>query len=79
MIWFFERQCSRLHYEIRRQIDGPDYELVITGPDGRQEIERYTDAATVVERSRMLQSSLTEQGWERPQVGPRSSLRTGAH
>ena len=36
MIWFFERHRARLHYEIRRQSDGPAYELVITFPDGHK-------------------------------------------
>jgi hypothetical protein len=75
MIWFFERQRARLHYEIRRETDGPAYELVITHPDGRQEIERYEDPAAIAERSALLQSSLTEDGWQAPpmRVRPRAS------
>ena len=48
MVWFFERQQSRLHYEIRRQSDGDDYELVINWPDGRQEVERYSECGTLI-------------------------------
>ena len=44
MIWFFERQQSRLHYEVRHQTDGHAYELVITHPDGRQDIELFSIA-----------------------------------
>jgi hypothetical protein len=71
MIWFFERHESRLHYEIRRQTDGPDYELVITFPDGRQEIERYAEPSAVTARSIRLERALMDQGWEPPPVGPR--------
>ena len=66
MLWFFERQQSRLHYEIRHQTDGHDYELVITHPDGRQEVEHYADAAALHERSLRLEHSLIKDGWQRP-------------
>ena len=71
MLWFFEKHDCRLHYEIRRATDGPDYELVITHPDGRQEIERYREAAAVLERSARLQDSLTRAGWRPPRLRPR--------
>jgi hypothetical protein len=66
MIWFFERQRDRLHYEIRRQPDGPDYELVVTHPDGRQEVERFSDSGALLDRSSVLQHTLTAEGWEPP-------------
>lgn len=71
MIWFFEKHQSRLHYEIRRQTDGPEYELVITHPDGRQEVERYREPAEVLERSTRLQDSLIEEGWRPPRIRSR--------
>jgi hypothetical protein len=74
MVWFFERQESRLHYEIRRQSDGDDYELVINWPDGRQEVERSTECGSLFERSSMLESRLTEQGWVPPQTRVRPGL-----
>jgi hypothetical protein len=64
MLWFFSRQDSRLHYEIRRQTDSEDFEIVITHPDGRQEVERYGDAKKLLNRSIELQNSLKEQGWQ---------------
>lgn len=76
MIWFFERRRARLHYEIRRQTDGPNYELVITLPDGRQQIERYVDAAAVTERSISLERSLTADGWAPPTAGNRPWSRS---
>jgi hypothetical protein len=73
MLWFFQKHHARLHYEIRRQTDGLDYELVITFPDGRQEIERFPDAEAVVQRSLALQHSLAQAGWRPPR--PQRSLR----
>ena len=75
MIWFFERHQDRLHYEIRHQTDGPDYELVITHPDGRQDIERFSDPAALVERSSRLQVTLSVAGWQAP--APKSRPRQG--
>jgi hypothetical protein len=66
MIWFFERQDARLLYEIRRQADGDDYELVVTFPDGRQEVEKFEDALALAERSKRLQDTLRAQGWAPP-------------
>jgi hypothetical protein len=66
MIWFFERQTSRLLYEIRRQVDGHDYELVVTFPDGKQEVEKFKDAISLIERSHRLQESLRAEGWAPP-------------
>ena len=66
MIWFFERQESRLLYEIRRQADGDDYELVVTFPDGRQEVEQFRDPHALIERSQRLQDALRAQGWQPP-------------
>jgi hypothetical protein len=66
MIWFFERQDAKLLYEIRRQADGDDYELIVTFPDGRQEVEKFEDANTLIERSQNLQEALRAQGWAPP-------------
>jgi hypothetical protein len=69
MLWFFEKRRARLHYEIRRQTDGPDYELVITFPDGREEIERFSNPDAIVERSLALQLTLVKAGWQPPTAG----------
>jgi hypothetical protein len=66
MLWFFERDAARLLYEIRRQLDGDDYELVLTFPDGRQEVEKYSDPHSLIERSHRLQETLRNQGWAPP-------------
>jgi len=80
MLWFFERDAARLLYEIRRQVDGDDYELVLTFPDGRQEVEKYQDAHALIERSQRLQETLRKQGWSPPSVrvpGPRTPPSAG--
>ena len=63
MLWFFSRHEAHLHYEIRRQSDNDDFEIVITHPDGRQEVERYSDPRHLLQRSVDLQSSLKAEGW----------------
>ena len=73
MIWFFERQEARLRYEVRGQSDGPAYELVITFPDGRQEVERFADSNAIARRSLRLERALIDAGWEPPPVGARSA------
>ena len=75
MIWFFERHEARLLYEIRRQVDGDDYELVVTFPNGRQEVERFKDAHDLIERSQRLQDALRAEGWQPPSSVRASSSR----
>jgi hypothetical protein len=74
MIWFFERQDSRLRYEIRRQTDGHGYELVVTGPDGSQAVERYADSLSLVQRAQALDQALCAEGWHVP-VPPGRTMR----
>lgn len=73
MIWFFERQQARLSYEIRRATEGTEYELVITHPDGSQQVEAFTDAALLMERSVRLRDALLTQGWRVPDARTRQS------
>ena len=73
MIWFFERHDARLLYEIRRQADSDDYELVVTFPDGRQEVEHYADPHALIERSQRLQDMLRAQGWVSPSTARASN------
>jgi hypothetical protein len=76
MIWFFERHDARLLYEIRHQADGHDYELVVTFPDGSQEVEQFADPHALIERSQRLQDSLRAQGWEPPSSARAAAPRT---
>jgi len=76
MIWFFERQQRRLHYEVRRQADGEGYEIVISHPDGRLETERYADTEELLRRTAVLQITLIDEGWSAPSPGIRSTGRS---
>jgi hypothetical protein len=66
MLWFFERQQAKLHYEIRREIDGPRYELAITHPDGREEVEVFADPGDALARAECLRHNLSAAGWQPP-------------
>ena len=75
MLWFFEREDARLHYEVRRKSDGDEFELVITASDGRQRIEQFRDAGDVEARSRQLQERLRAEGWRAPATVGRGRQR----
>jgi hypothetical protein len=66
MFWFFERQNSRLHYEVRRQTDGDNFELVITHPDGHLAVEQFGDPLSLSARMQQLQCTLRAEGWRPP-------------
>jgi hypothetical protein len=66
MLWFFERQKSRLHYEVRRHTHGDDFELVITHPDGHQDVEQIADSRLLDDRMQQLQRRLRADGWQPP-------------
>ena len=68
MLWFFRKQNARVQYEIRRESDGDDFELVMTREDGREQIEKFADARAVVERSQLLHDSLIASGWRPPET-----------
>jgi hypothetical protein len=75
MLWFFEKEEARLHYEIRREPNGQRIELVITWPDGREQVEAYDDPADVLARSEILQHRLAETGWQAPATRARFRSR----
>jgi hypothetical protein len=66
MLWSFERAGEQLHCEIRREGEGPGYELIVTHPDGSQRMERFEDAAALISRTLVFQQELIEEGWRSP-------------
>ncbi|HET9266467.1 MAG TPA: hypothetical protein VFO14_25695 [Vicinamibacterales bacterium] len=72
MLWFFERKQKRLRYEIRREMQGPSYELVITHPDGREEVETFPDPSAALARSEHLRRALVDAGWQSPPAKSRA-------
>jgi len=63
MFWFFERAGARLHFELRQDTNGRSFELVVTWPDGRQEVERFDETRGLVRRSCALRTELIDDGW----------------
>lgn len=63
MIWFFDREGQRLRYEIRRTDAEDGYELVVTYPDGRQDVEKMIEPSHLLKRCAELAESLKGEGW----------------
>jgi hypothetical protein len=66
MIWFFARNGEHLRCEIRPQIEGDRYDLVITLSDGSEEVESYTNSRRLSQRTAELERTLRGQGWDGP-------------
>jgi len=66
VIWFYERKGEHLRCEIRQQIEGDRFALVVTLPDGTERIEMFDDSYALNRRSRELEKMLTEKGWNGP-------------
>lgn len=64
MIWFFDRNGQRLRYEIRRNGVSDAYELAVTFPDGRTEVERMEEPSDLLKRCAELAEDLKEEGWQ---------------
>jgi hypothetical protein len=63
MMWFYERGAERLHCEMRQELDGTAFELVIKWPDGHVETETYRDQARILRRWCELDRAWQAQGW----------------
>ena len=66
MIWFFERQGDHLRCEVRTQIEGDRFDLVITHPDGTETVESFTDDKELNRRTLELQARWHREGWNGP-------------
>jgi len=65
MFWWFKRGDQMLRYE-SRQIAPGAYELTVRMPDGKEQVERFTDQAALADREIALKSELTGEGWTGP-------------
>lgn len=74
MVWFYERQGGFLRYEIRRGPGNRGYELVITYPNGDEEIRRFRHPRALLEGTFRLQRSLLEAGWRLPDPVTQATL-----
>ncbi len=66
MIWFYERKGEHLRYEIRQQLEGDRFALVVMLPDGSERVELFEDSMTLNRRSVELEKLLREKGWTGP-------------
>ena len=66
MIWFFERRGDHLRCEVRSQIEGDRYDLLITHPDGTESTETFTDQRDLSRRTSELERLWREEGWAGP-------------
>jgi len=68
MLWIFERSGEQMLCEIRREGAGLGYEMVLTGPDGSQRMERFDDTGDLIKATLELQRELLETGWRQPKL-----------
>ena len=66
VIWFYERQGEHLRCEIRQQLEGDRFALVVTLPDGTERIELFEDSSSLNRRSVELEKMLRSKGWDGP-------------
>ena len=66
MIWFYARKGHHFRCEIRQQVEGDRFELIITEPDGRERVEVFDDAAALGRRSAALEHEWMIKGWDGP-------------
>lgn len=63
MIWFFDRNGEKLRYEISRDRKDGRYRVVITRPDGTEQVEEVEEPTELIERSVQFMNSLRGDGW----------------
>lgn len=66
VIWFYERKGEHLRCEIRQQIEGDRFALVVTLPDGTERTEMFDDSGALNRRSVELEKTLASKGWNGP-------------
>lgn len=66
VIWFYERKGEHLRCEIRQQIEGDRFALVVTLPDGTARTEMFDDSGALNRRSLELEKMLMQKGWDGP-------------
>lgn len=66
MIWFYQRRGEHLRCEIRTQVEGDRYALVVTMPDGTERVEIFEDSSALNRRSLELERQFQRDGWGGP-------------
>lgn len=62
MVWLFERESHMLRYEIRRQFDGPAFEVVISDSEGER-LQQLTSPTELLQHSERVWAGLIDSGW----------------
>jgi hypothetical protein len=70
MVWVFERNGQRLRYEIRRRDGGDGYELVVSYPDRRSDVEHLLEPLDLLRRCAEVGAKLKADGWTSSGAGP---------
>ena len=65
MFYFFKRGRDFRRYEVRTNADGT-YEVIVSHPDGRQEVHQFDSTRDLNEQWQHLQEQLTKEGWWGP-------------
>jgi hypothetical protein len=68
MIWFLERDADVMICEIRRAIDGRNYEFEVISSQGPPATLRFSSATELLNGYLSAQSALRAKGW-RPHLG----------
>lgn len=73
MIWFWSREKEKMRLETRYDNDTSEYVMVVERPDGKREIERFSDIGVFRTRLIALEQRLEADRWTqsgRPEVVP---------
>lgn len=67
MVWFYERSGSFVRCETRDNVTHPGmFELIVTGADGTEQVERFATAEALLRRQEELELTLLYEGWSGP-------------
>ena len=69
----FSKGKSRMSLEMREQMLW--YELIVTEPDGKSRLERYTERAALLRRQHELLCAWKAQGWQELEPEPAVAAR----
>ena len=62
MFYFFKRGTETVQCEVRASADGPGFEIIITGADGEEQMERFPTSEQVHARWLELHATFQRDG-----------------
>ncbi len=63
MVWLFFKDGQELRCEISRDRGEGRYRLVVTHPDGSEQVDEIEQPTELIERSIRLMNALRSEGW----------------